>query len=123
MGGKPYIAASALDNHLYLMNGVDGSIVTSFFTGNPIWDKLTKGENLWGSPAVVAAGTNSVIVHGSFNDIVYVLPLARECSVTAMAFSSRSLWWGLLAVLLLFCGLVLPAVLLSPPRSVTQPYR
>jgi outer membrane protein assembly factor BamB len=109
---QPYVVASALDNHTYLLDGEKGDIVTSFYTGNPIWDKLVKGENLWGSSGVVAAGDNSVIVHGSFDDTVYVLPLVKECSVTAMAHSSRSLWLGLLTVFLLFCGVVLPVVLL-----------
>jgi outer membrane protein assembly factor BamB len=113
MKGKPYVTVSALDNHLYLIDGENGRIVTSFFTGNPIWDKLTKGENLWGSSGVVAAEENSVIVHGSFNDVVYVLPMAKECSLTAVAYSQKSLWWGLLAVFLLFCCVVLPAVLLA----------
>lgn len=111
MKGRPYLTASALDNHLYLLNGENGSIVTCFFTGNPIWDKLTKGENLWGSSGVFAAGENSVIVHGSFNDIVYVIPLGKDCSLRAMAYSQKSLWWGLLAVFLLFCVVVLPIVL------------
>ena len=118
--GRSYVAASALDNHLYLLDGETGDIVTSFYTGNPIWDKLTKGENLWGSPAVVAAGENSVIVHGSFNGKAYVLPLFRACSLTAMAHSSSSLWWGLLTVFLLFCGVVLPIVLLLRPSKPTD---
>ena len=110
--GQSYVAASALDNHLYLLDGEKGDIVTSFYTGNPIWDKLIKGENLWGSSGVVAAGENSVIVHGSFNDTVYVLPLVKECSITAMAHSPKSLWWGLLTVFFLFFGVILPVVLL-----------
>jgi len=121
MNGRPYVAASSLDNHVYLLDGENGNIVTSFYTGNPIWDKLTKGENLWGSSAVVAAGENSVVIHGSFNGKVYVLPLFRECSLTAMAHSPTSLWWGLLTVFLLFCGVVLPAVLLTKRRASSRP--
>jgi len=110
--GRAYVSVSVLDNHLYLLDGESGDVVTSFYTGNPIWDKLAKGENLWGSPAVVAAEENSVAVHGSFNGKAYVLPLFGECSLTAMAHSSATLWWGLLTVFILFCGVVLPVVLL-----------
>lgn len=53
-----------------------------------------------------------IIVHGSFNDTVYILPLVRECSVKAMAYSPKSLWWGLLTVFILFCVVILPVVLL-----------
>ncbi len=117
MDGKPRVAVAALDNHLYLLDARTGDIITSYFTGNPIWDKLSKGENLWGSPAVVAAEKETVIVHGSFDDTVYILPLAKECSLEAMAHSSRSLWLGLLTVFLLFSFIVLPLVILIPQKK------
>ncbi|MBU0651000.1 PQQ-like beta-propeller repeat protein [bacterium] len=111
LNNKPNLVVSTLDNHVYLMNAENGDVVTSFFTGQPIWDKIAKGENLWGSPVVLEAGKNSAIVFGSFNGYVYVMPLVRECSLTAMARSSASLWWGLFVVLILFLFIVVPIVL------------
>jgi outer membrane protein assembly factor BamB len=112
--GKEFVAVASLDNHLYVLDAKNGEIFTSFFTGQPIWDKVSKGETLWGSPAVFEAGDNTVIVHGSFNDVVYVLPLAKESTLTAMARSAGSLWWSLLVVFLIFGGIVLPIVIKLP---------
>jgi outer membrane protein assembly factor BamB len=114
VGGEHLVAAASLDNHLYVLNARDGAILASFFTGTPIWDKVPKGEVLWGSPAVVAAGAQTVIVYGSFNDVVYTLPVAKECSLAALARSGASLWWSLLAVLIIFAGIVVPAAVMLP---------
>jgi outer membrane protein assembly factor BamB len=114
---EAYIAASSLDNHLYVLNARDGSIVTSYFTGTPIWDKVPKGDTLWGSPAVVSAGTQTVAVHGSFNNTVYVLPLMQDCTLRAQARSSAALWWSLLVMLAVFLLVLLPAVVSIPSRK------
>lgn len=114
LNGQPYVVFAALDNYVYLLEARSGRIVTCFYTGTPIWDKVPKGETLWGSPAVLEAGENTLIVHGSFNDIVYSLPVVKECSLTARARSAGALWWSLLVVLLLFLGIVLPVVVRLP---------
>jgi outer membrane protein assembly factor BamB len=111
---KELIAVAALDNHLYVLDAKSGEIITSFFTGQPIWDKVSKGDTLWGSPAVLEAGDNTALVHGSFNDVVYVVPMVKESSLTAMARSSASLWWSLFVVFLIFVGVVLPIVIKLP---------
>ncbi len=117
LNGKPLLVAASLDNHVYVLDARNGEIITSFFSGRPIWDKVAKGETLWGSPAVFEAGDDTVIVHGSFNDFVYVLPVAKECSLTAMSRSAVSLWWSLLIVLIVFAGVVLPVILRVPGRK------
>jgi outer membrane protein assembly factor BamB len=114
---KELVAVAALDNHLYVLDAKTGEIITSFFTGQPIWDKVSKGDTLWGSPSVLGAGDNTVIVHGSFNDVVYVLPVAKESTLTAMARSPKSLWWSLFAVFLIFGGIVLPIVIKLPIKK------
>ncbi len=115
--GKPRIAAAALDNHLYVLEADTGRIISAYFTGNPIWDKVAKGETLWGSPVAIEAGENSALVYGSFNDVVYTLPLVKECSLTALARSVSSLWWSLLAVLVIFAGIILPITLSLPGKK------
>lgn len=115
--GDAFVVISSLDNHLYVINARDGSIYTSYFTGTPIWDKVPKGETLWGSPAVVVAGINTAAVHGSFNNTVYVLPLMKDCTLRAHARSSASLWWSLLLVMAVFLALLLPAVVIIPSRK------
>ncbi|MFC1484958.1 PQQ-binding-like beta-propeller repeat protein [bacterium] len=102
------ISVASLDNHLYILDAKTGYIVTSFFTGQPIWDKISKGDTLWGSPVAISAGNESVIIHGSYNDIVFVLPVFKKCSVTAMARSVKSLWISLFVVFFLFVGIALP---------------
>jgi len=57
------------------------------------------------------AGGQTVLVHGSFNDIVFSLPLLKECTLTAVARSPGSLWWTLLIVLVIFLAIVLPLVI------------
>jgi outer membrane protein assembly factor BamB len=116
-----FVAVSSLDNHLHVLNARDGSIVTSYFTGTPIWDKVPKGDTLWGSPAVVASGMNTAAIQGSFNNTVYVLPLLKDCSLRARARSSASLWWSLLVVMAIFLGVLLPAVVVIPSRRRKLP--
>ena len=117
MDGHPYLAAAALDNHLYILDAQDGAIVSSYFTGNPIWDKLAKGETLWGSPSLLSAGRESCVVYGSFNDVVYTLPLKKDCSLTAMARSPSALWWSLGIVFFVFGGIILPLTILLPLKQ------
>jgi len=117
MAGAPAVAVAALDNHLYVLDARDGSVVTSYYTGQPIWDKVSKGDTVWGSPVVLEAGAQTAVVHGSFNDTVFVLPLVGECSVQAQVRSAASLWISLGVAAALFLGIVLPIVLWLPVRK------
>lgn len=108
LDGKPAVLVSALNNHIYLLDGSDGKIISSYFTGNPVWDKIAKGETLWGSPVVFEAGKETSAVYGSYSGTVYALPLAKECSLTATARSSNGLWISLLTVGFIFTCVILP---------------
>jgi len=115
--GEPMLAVAALDNRVYVLNAKSGKVVTSYYTGRPIWDKVAKGETLWGSPAILAAGEQTAIVHGSFNDWVYVLPVTGECTLRAQVQSAAGLWYGLGIVLVLFLGIVMPILLILSRRN------
>jgi len=116
-----YVAVAALDNHLYVLEADTGRVHTAYFTGQPMWDKVAKGEMLWGSPAALEAGEQTAILHGSFNGEAYVLPLEGTCSLRTKVQSAATLWWGLGVTAALFIGLVLPAVLWRRPGvSSTQ---
>lgn len=39
-----------VDNHLYIVDAGNSDIVAPYSTGRPIWDKVAKGDTLWGSP-------------------------------------------------------------------------
>ena len=117
LNGAPAVAASSLDNHLYVLNARTGKVITSFFTGRPIWDKVSKGDTLWGSPVIFEAGGETAVIHGSFNDFVYVLPLHKECTLKATVQSVAMLWYGLGIMLVIFLGGVLPLVLWWPTRK------
>jgi outer membrane protein assembly factor BamB len=117
LGGEPALAVAALDNHVHVLKARTGAIVTSYFTGRPVWDKISKGDTIWGSPAVLEAGAETVLVQGSFNDTVYVLPLAKPCTLQARARSAKSLWVSLGVVAALFLGGVLPWALRRPDPS------
>ncbi|MFC1566821.1 PQQ-binding-like beta-propeller repeat protein [bacterium] len=106
-----FICIGSLNNHIYILDAKTGITITSYFTGQPIWDKIAKGDTRWGSPTAISAGSNTVIIHGSFNNTVFVLPLFKACTVTAMARSVKSLWIGLIVVLVIFLGVVLPIVI------------
>jgi len=110
LDGAPAILAASLDNHVHTLDARTGRIIASYFTGQPIWDKINKGENRWGSPAVVSAGKDTVAVHGSFNATVYTLPLVKPCTLQARARSARGLWISLAVVAALFFGMMLPLV-------------
>ena len=111
VGAVPAVAVASLDNHVYALDARDGRVITSYYTGQPIWDTIAKGETLWGSPVALEAGDQTALLHGSFNDYVYVLPLTGECSLRAVMRSSAGLWVGLGIVGVLFLGIVLPLVL------------
>lgn len=115
--GRPALVASCLDNHVYALDAATGRVLTSFFTGTPLWDKVNKGDVLWGSPAVMEAQDDEAIVIGAYSGTVYVLPVAGECSLRTQAWSPSGLWTGLLVTALAFFALVLPAILLLPKRA------
>ena len=117
LNGQPAVAAASLDNHLYIINASNGKVITSYFTGRPIWDKVSKGDTVWGSPVVFEAGDQSAIIYGSFNDTVFVLPLIGETSLRAQVRSAASLWYSLGIVLVVFLGIILPVVIKLPSRG------
>jgi outer membrane protein assembly factor BamB len=112
--GRPALVACCLDDHAYVLDAATGAVLTSFFTGTPLWDKVSKGDVLWGSPAVVEAGSDAAIVLGAYSGTVYVLPVAGECSLRTTAWSPSGLWVGLLVVAGIFLLGVLPLVLRLP---------
>ncbi len=109
LNGTPAVLVAALDNHLHTLDARTGRVLTSYFTGRPVWDKINKGENRWGSPVVIEAGPSTAALYGSFNATVYLLPLAAPCSLQARARSVRGLWISLGVVALAF-GLTLPVL-------------
>ncbi len=111
VNGNGEIIVAALNNHIYVLGSKYGNILTSYFTGNPVWDKIAKGETLWGSPAVVDAGGETSLIHGSYSGTVYLLPLAKECSLQATARSAKGLWISLLLVAVVFLGVILPVTI------------
>ena len=111
-----YVAAACLDNHLYVLDAVSGKIETAYFTGEPVWDKISKGENLWGSPAAVETRNGAFLVHGSYNGYVYVLPVEGETSLRAKARNSLSLWISLAAAGIFFALFAIPIVLIWPNK-------
>jgi len=117
MGGRSHVAVATLDNHLYVLEADSGRVVTSYFTGEPVWDKITKGETLWGSPVALAWGSGAALIHGSYNGYVYALPIKDDTSLRAKARSSRSLWLSLLAAGIFFSCIILPATLLVAGKS------
>ncbi len=119
--GKDMVAVASLDNHVYVLDARDGSLITAYATGQPIWDKVAKGDTLWGSPAALESGPEAALVYGSFDDTVYVLPIAGECSLRSMARSAGGLWASLGIVMALFLGVALPLVLLPGRRRARKP--
>jgi len=112
-GDQWLLAAASLDNHLYLLDAREGRVVTSYFTGEPVWDKISKGETLWGSPASITWSGGAAVIHGSYNGYVYSLPVSGEVSLRAKARSSAGLWIGLTVVGVVFTGVILPLTLLA----------
>lgn len=106
--GRPAVAVAALDDHLYVLDGTDGRVITSYQTGEPVWDKVTKGEVLWGSPVALEAGPQTAIVHGAYSGTVYTLPVEGRVSLRTKVQSAASLWRGLLVVAAGFLLVVLP---------------
>jgi outer membrane protein assembly factor BamB len=110
-GGRPLVAAACLDNRLYVVDAERGAIQTAFYTGPPAWDKIAKGETLWGSPVALVAGTRAAIVHGSYDGNVYLLPLDGPNRFAVQAPGNAGPWLGLAVVGILFSAVILPCVL------------
>ncbi len=116
--GKDRLAVAALDNHLYLLDAKTGAVENAWHTGDPIWDKLVKGETLWGSPAAFSSDCGgAAIVYGAFNDFVYAIPVEKPCSLTAMARSAKGLWLSMGVAALLFLGVLLPLLIVIPRKD------
>jgi len=94
--GENFVVAAALNNHIYILNASNGKIVNSFFTGNPIWDKINKGETLWGSPSVLCAEDETAVIFGSTSGNFYVFPIFKDCTMSSMARAKESIWLSLL---------------------------
>jgi outer membrane protein assembly factor BamB len=110
-GGRPALAAACLDNHAYVLDAATGNLLTSYFTGAPLWDKISKGDVLWGSPVVLEAEGDEALVFGAYSGTVFVLPVTGECSLRAAAWSASSLWTGLAVTAGLFLLGILPLFL------------
>lgn len=120
--GMPIVAVAALDNHVYALNAGDGRVETSFFTGQPIWDKVAKGETLWGSPIAIQAGADAIMVHGSYNGFVFTMPMSGDVSIRAKVQRATTLWRALLIVGGAFLFVVIPLMLLlSGAKQAPQP--
>jgi len=116
---QPAVAVASLDNHITVINARTGTVIASFFTGEPVWDKVSKGETLWGSPVVLEDETGaSIILHGSYSGYVFTLPLAGTNSLRTEVQDTRVLWLGLGICFVLFTCVILPALWFWPIRSM-----
>jgi eukaryotic-like serine/threonine-protein kinase len=118
---RPLVAVACLDNRLYVIDAESGAIHATFYTGPPVWDKLSKGETLWGSPVALTAPGSAAIVHGSYDGNVYLLPLDGKSRFAVQSPGSRGPWIGLAIVGLALVALVLPCVLILPRRPDSAP--
>ncbi len=107
-GREPLVAVSCLDNHSYVLRARDGSVLTSYFTGSPLWDKISKGDVLWGSPSAFEAGPNTALVLGSYSGMILTLPLEGECTLRVTARTASSLWLWLVITAGVFLLVVVP---------------
>jgi outer membrane protein assembly factor BamB len=120
--GRTEVAVACLDNRLYVVDAETGAIRTAFYTGPPVWDKIAKGETLWGSPVALVAGPSAAIVHGSYDGNVYFLPLDGESRFAVGTPGNAGPWIGLAVVGVLFIAVVLPCVLLFHwPGGIMRP--
>jgi outer membrane protein assembly factor BamB len=115
--GRPRIAVSCLDDHLYVLDAQNGKVLTAYFTGQPVWDKVNKGENLWGSPAVWQSGGTAAIVNGSYSGMIQLIPSDQPSRLTVKVRSSRSLWLSLAVTAALFFLVLLPFALYGRNES------
>ena len=113
-GGQMLVAVACLDDRLYVADAMTGKIVVSFRTGPPTWDKIAKGETLWSSPIAIRGNDGTAIVHGSYDGAVYLFPLAGDSRFRAITQGDNGVWVGLVVVALLFCSVILPAILKQP---------
>ncbi|MDZ7816449.1 MAG: PQQ-binding-like beta-propeller repeat protein [Planctomycetota bacterium] len=113
--GEPALTVASLDNHTYVLNATDGKVTTSYYTGKPIWDTISKGDVLWGSPAVLQAGRQTAVLTGSYNGHFYVLPVYGKSELRAKVRSASSLWIWLIVVAGVFLLVVLPIVIILGP--------
>jgi outer membrane protein assembly factor BamB len=117
--GRLRVAAACLDNRLYVVDAETGEIHTAFYTGPPVWDKISKGETLWGSPVAVTAVGSAAIAHGSYDGNVYLLPLEGESRFAVETPRGGGPWLGLAVVGLLFVVVILPGALMLDRRRQT----
>jgi len=103
VAGQMRVAVACLDNHLVVLDAAGGAVETCYYVGEPQWDSISKGETLWSSPAVLQAGDATVLIHGSYDGVVYVLPL-RASVLEVSPWRPWQIWVEMAAVLVLFCA-------------------
>jgi len=111
---RPAVAFASMDNRLTVLDAATGSVTAAFFTGEPVWDKVSKGETLWGSPAAFEEGARATLVHGSSSGSVYSLPLSGPNSLRAQVRTTGGLWVGIGVCFLVFVCILLPAAWFWP---------
>ncbi|MCX7591360.1 MAG: PQQ-binding-like beta-propeller repeat protein, partial [Kiritimatiellae bacterium] len=104
--GKFFVAAACLDDRLYVVDAATGQIEACFRTGRPTWDKVPKGETLWGSPIAVTDGTNASVVLGSYDGYVYAFPMTGESRYRVTPRKTAGLWLSVLVIGMVLAGLL-----------------
>jgi outer membrane protein assembly factor BamB len=107
--GRQRVAVACLDNHLVALDAATGEIRTCYYVGEPQWDRISKGDTLWGSPVALQVGKTAMLIHGSYDGAVYMVP-ARQSALEVTPWRAERLVWGMVIVLVLFAGVALPVL-------------
>ncbi|MHC4674658.1 MAG: outer membrane protein assembly factor BamB family protein [Planctomycetota bacterium] len=71
IGNTPVVLAMSWDEHIYLLNGLDGEILWKAKGGPLLWSHAFMGDSLWASPVVAAIAGKPSVIFAAYNGVLY----------------------------------------------------
>jgi outer membrane protein assembly factor BamB len=114
-GSRAQVVAAGWDHHLRGIEAREGVGLWERYSGRPLWDTVGLEHSTWSAPTAIEINGRWTVVFGSYDGVVYGLPIA-DLTAAGMAArrSNLGFWVSFPVVLLLVAGLA---------RGLTRVYR
>lgn len=76
-GSRAQVVAAAWDHHLHGIEAREGTGLWERYSGRPIWDTVGLEHSTWSAPTAVEINGRWTVVFGSYDGVVYGLPIAE----------------------------------------------
>jgi len=110
--GSPSLAGevalvTSWDHRLHAVAATSGAPLWSFHAGRPLWEAIALDESTWSSPAAARIDGRWMAYLGSYDGVLYALPLEELAGPGGPARSNLAFWASFPVALLAAAGLAL----------------